>query len=168
VALGFDVRESDLPLRAAWPLFLVNSVNWFTDEDATYLSSFQTGDVWRVPVGVGTVASLKRPDGKVVSVPVHEGRAVYQGDKAGFYELTMSSGTAARPETYRTTFAANLLDATESHIAPADALTVDGKTAGPVLGFRVGVRREMWIYLVILAVMLTVLEWATYHRRITV
>jgi hypothetical protein len=180
VALGFDVRDSDLPLRVAWPLFLVNTVNWFTDEDTTYLSSFRTGEVWRIPVGVsGTAASLRRPDGKTVVVPVHEGRAVYLGDKAGFYELTMlssspttSPGTAtpvtANTGADRTTFAANLLDATESHIAPQDTLTVDGKSAGQLEGFHVGVRREMWIYLLIAAVLLTALEWATYHRRITV
>jgi hypothetical protein len=184
VALGFDVRDSDLPLRVAWPLFLVDTINWFTDEDATYLSSFRTGEVWRVAVGErGTTASLRRPDGKTVLIPVHEGRAVYLGDKVGFYELTMvPDGTSpASPERGknvsnvtsssamdRTTFAANLLDVAESHIAAQDTLTVDGKTAGQLQGFRVGVRREMWIYLLIAAVLLTVLEWATYHRRITV
>jgi Ca-activated chloride channel homolog len=30
------------------------------------------------------------------------------------------------------------------------------------------VRREVWIYLLIAAVLLTALEWATYHRRLTV
>jgi hypothetical protein len=164
VALGFDVRESDLPLRVAWPLFLVDTINWFTDEDATYLSSFKTGEVWRIPVGAPvTTAALKRPDGKTVDVPVHDGRAVYVGDQAGFYELSVVSTPPLR-----TAFAANLLDATESRIAPQDTLTVDGKTAGKLEGFRIGVRREMWIYLLIAAILLTAIEWATYHRRITV
>jgi len=178
VALGFDVRESDLPLRVAWPLLLVNAINWFTDEDATYLSSFRTGDVWRIPVSASvTAASLRGPDGKTAVVPVHEGRAVYLGEKAGFYELTPVASTSAAsasaatppvPAVPRTAFAANLLDATESHIAPQDTLTVDGKVAGPLAGFHVGVRRETWIYLLIAAVLLSALEWATYHRRITV
>ena len=67
-----------------------------------------------------------------------------------------------------TGFAANLLDVTESTIAPADQLVVDGKTAGPLEGFHVGVRRELWIYLLVAAAILTAIEWATYHRRITV
>ena len=80
VALGFDVRDSDLPLRVAWPLFLVNAVNWFTDEDGAYLSSFQTGDVWRIPVtGPGTSATIRRLGGKTVVVPVHEGRRCTRG-----------------------------------------------------------------------------------------
>jgi hypothetical protein len=172
VALGFDVRDSDLPLRVAWPLFLIDTVNWFTDEDATYLSSFRTGEVWRIPVGAGeSEASLRRPDGKTVVIPVHEGKAVYLGDEAGFYELRTLPGALARgpaPGPDRTTFAANLLDPSESRIAPEDTLTVDGKIAGPLEGFRVGVRREIWIYLLLAAVLLTALEWATYHRRLTV
>ena len=93
VALGFDPRDSDLPLRVAWPLFLLNSINWFTDEDSQYISSFRTGDVWRVPVVSSSgQARLKVPGGGDVLVPVHEGRAVYLGEQAGFYELSGTEG----------------------------------------------------------------------------
>ncbi len=161
VALGFDVSASDLPLRTAWPLFVLDCINWFSDEDAQYLSSFRTGDVWRIPVAGGLAqATLKRPDGTSQPVPVHEGRAVLLGQQAGFYELSAGEQT--------TTFAANLLDASESAIAPQDAVVVDGKPSGTVDGFRAGVRREIWIYLLLAAALLTVLEWATYHRRVTV
>jgi hypothetical protein len=179
VAMGFDVRDSDLPLRVAWPLFLLDTINWFTDEDSTYLSSFRTGDVWRVPVGAAaTQATLKEPGGTVLEVPVHEGRAVYLGQRSGFYELSVpevpgSAGDTPKPPgadqgVQTTAFAANLLDVDESALFPADKLVVDGKPAGPLEGFHVGVRRELWIYLLLVAAILTVIEWATYHRRITV
>lgn len=177
VALGFDVRESDLPLRVAWPLFLMNCINDFTDEDARYISSFRTGEVWRVPINEGDEgrdrAVLTTPGGGDVVVPVHEGRAVYLGDRAGFYELrraSMTDGDAvsrgAAPT--KTAFAANLLDADESAIEPAKELVVDGKKAGALEGFQIGVRRELWIYLLLAAVALTAIEWFTFHRRITV
>jgi hypothetical protein len=172
VALGFDVRESDLTLRVAWPVFLLNAINWFSDDDATYLSSVKTGDVWRIPVQSELeAASLKLPSGLFTDVPVHDGRAVYLGRHAGFYALSAKprlgdgKDTAGGPVV---DFAANLLDAEESAIAPADALVVDGKPAGALEGFHAGVRRELWIYLLIAAVMLTAIEWATYHRRVTV
>jgi len=185
VAMGFDVRESDLPLRVAWPVLLLNTVNWFTDEDASYLSSFRTGDVWRIPVGAqGPQAMMTLPGGAKEQVPVHEGRAVFLGQRSGFYELATAITPAAQKDpkdvpapggdesltqaggTVR--FAANLLDDAESTIGPAEKLTVDGKDAGTVEGFHVGVRREIWILLLIAAVLMTVIEWATYHRRITV
>jgi len=181
VALGFDVRDSDLPLRVAWPLFLLNTINWFTDEDASYLSSFRTGDVWRIPVGAqATTARLKMPGGGEQVVPVHEGRAVFLGERAGFYEMAPRGdgpfGQPATPDPAAnagaapavTAFAANLLDETESTIAPAIEIRADGKVAGKVEGFHVGVRREIWIYLLLAVALLTAVEWATYHRRITV
>jgi hypothetical protein len=167
-ALGFDLRESDLPLRVAWPLMLLDTINWFTEEDAQYLSSFRTGEVWRVPIATSaSQATLLRPDGQTEVVPVHEGRAVYLGQRAGFYELS-AQGTDPAAAPFTTSFAANLLDEDESKIAPADKIEVDGKAAGQVASFHVGVRREIWIYLLLIAVMITAIEWATYHRRVTV
>jgi hypothetical protein len=168
VALGFDVRDSDLPLRTAWPLFVLDCINWFVDEDARYLSSFRTGEVWRIPMAGGAgQATLKRPDGVTQVIPVHEGRAVVLGEQVGFYELSSEASSGAQ-DGGTMSFAANLLDASESAIAPQDTLVVDGGDSGSVAGFRVGVRREIWIYLLLAAVLLTALEWATYHRRVTV
>ncbi len=161
VAMGFDVRDSDLPLRTAWPLFIVDCINWFTDEDAQYLSTFRTGEVWRIPVAPGvTQATVKLPDGTTQTAPVHEGRAIMLGQHAGFYELTGGGQT--------TSFAASLLDESESAIAPQDPPQVDGKVPGAPEGFHIGVRREIWIYLLLAVALLTALEWATYHRRMTV
>jgi Ca-activated chloride channel family protein len=179
VAVGFDPRDSDLPLRVAWPLLLLNSINWFTDEDSQYISSFRTGDVWRVPVVSNSgQARLKVPGGGDVLVPVHEGRAVYLGEKAGFYELSGTDGNdpmasavagpGAGPVVTTASFAANLLDAEESVIEPVKELVIDGKKAGTLGGFQIGVRRELWIYLLLAALLLTFIEWITYHRRITV
>ncbi len=182
VAIGFDVRESDLALRVAWPVLLLNIVNYFTDEDSSYLSSFRTGDVWRIPVGQGsTQATLTMPGGASEPIPVHEGRAVFLGQHAGFFELglaptggTPPAPTAANNPTDVTQagvsvrFAANLLDDVESTIGPQEKLVVDGKEAGTVSAFHVGVRREIWIYLLFIAIAITVLEWITYHRRLTV
>ncbi len=166
VALGFDVRQSDLPLRVAWPLFVLDCINWFTDEDAEYLSAYRTGEVWRIPVsGAASKAVVKMPDGSSQPVAVRDGRAVLLGERAGFYEVSDDADAdGARP----VAFAANLLDAEETAIAPQDKLTVDGKGAGEVTGFHFGVRREIWVYLLLAAALLTALEWATYHRRVTV
>jgi hypothetical protein len=169
VAVGFDVRDSDLPLRTAFPLFLLNVVNWFTDEDANYLSSFRTGDIWRVPVSAGaTFVDVKEPSGALVRAPVHEGRAVFMGQTAGFYSVTPDTKAAPGEAAVPTEFAANFLDVDESSIGPIPELTVDGREAGRVEGFHVGVRREIWIYLLIAVAILTAIEWATYHRRLTV
>jgi hypothetical protein len=165
VALGFDVRESDFALRIAWPLFLLNTINDFVEEDTSYISSFRTGTVWQIPAPSSVeTATLELPDGSKRTVPVKEGRAVFLGQLAGFYKLT--TGTNGGAET--TMFAANLADPQESAIAPAEKLEVDGRPAGGVVGFTIGVRRELWVYLLAAVLVLTALEWLTYHRRVTV
>jgi hypothetical protein len=165
VALGFHPRDSDFPLRIAWPLFVLNVLTDFVAEDASYLSSFRTGEIWHVPVPtLSDEVWLTAPGSEPRRVPVQDGRAVHLGIDAGFYSLEAGpKGTAVKSE-----FAANLADREESSIEPRKTITVDGREAGAVTGFHVGVRSEWWIVLLALAVALTTVEWATYHRRITV
>jgi hypothetical protein len=174
VALGFDIRESDLPMRIAWPLFLLNTINDFVEEDVSYISSFRTGTVWNVPVSsAADTATLElvgpdggpphTPGGEKRTVPVKDGRAVFLGQLAGFYKI--STGSAAEETSM---FAANLSDPLESTIAPHDKLEVNGHLAGEVGEFKVGVRREIWVYLLAAVLLVTTLEWLTFHRRITV
>jgi hypothetical protein len=166
LALGFNPRDSDFVLRIAWPLFVLNVLTEFVAEDPSYLSSFRTGEVWHVAVPTLSDEVWLTPPGASAPkrVPVQDGRAVYLGLDAGFYALeTGPRGAAVKSE-----FAANLADMEESAIEPVATLTVDGKTTGPVEGFHVGVRSEWWIALLLLAAAITTIEWATYHRRITV
>jgi hypothetical protein len=163
VALGFDIRDSDLPLRIAWPLFVVNVIDDFLDEDANYLSSLRTGQVWKLAVpSDGVHATLELPSGAETLVPVNHGRAVFLGQAAGVYGLSMGPGEAV------TRFAANMASRSESTIAPAAELAVGGVKAGPVTGFGGGAKQQWW-FLALLAVMAVLaLEWLSYHRRVTV
>ena len=165
VALGFDPRSSDFVLRVAWPLFVLNVINDFIEEDTGYVSSYRTGEVWSMPAPSGAeIALLVDPSGKRRNVPVKEGRAVYLGDQAGFYKLIVG----AEPEASTTMFAANLADIEESRIEPKKELALGGRPANAVAGFTPGVRREIWIYLLVALIVVSVMEWVTYHRRITV
>ena len=163
VALGFDPRNSDFVLRVAWPLFVLNTINAFIEEDTGYVSSYRTGDVWNVPApGHADSATLKLPGGAKVQIPVRAGKAVYLGEQAGFYRLDFPG----EPEPVL--FAGNLSDPAESRIEPVKTLALGGKPAAKVAGFTPGVRRELWIYLLGLVLLVSVVEWFTYHRRVTV
>lgn len=165
VALGFDPRQSDFVLRVGWPLFILNAINSFVEEDTEYLSSYRTGEVWHIPApSEARAATLVDPLGLERLVPVKEGRAIYFGDQAGFYELTVGrDGDRAT-----SSFAANLLDSAESQIEPVARLELGGRRAEAPSGFHTGVRRELWLYLLLGAIGLSALEWFTYHRRVTV
>ena len=136
VAMGWDLRRSDMPLRIAWPLFVLNAIDWMVGEDSQYLSSFRAGTTFRIPVPTeADSAVVKDPDGHEATVPVVDGRAIYFGQRRGFHQVEAAGVT--------TRFAVNLGDPGERAVKPAPALTVSGRKAGAVSGFRVGVRREI-------------------------
>jgi hypothetical protein len=165
VALGFDPRNSDWVLRVAWPLFVLNSINAFVEEDTGYVSSFRTGEVWRIPVpSSAESATVIDPQGAQHTVPVREGRAVYLGEQAGFYKLVAGSGTDATSSE----FAANLSDLDESRITPVATLALGTKKAAAVSIGTPGSKREAWVYLLAAVIALSIIEWVTYHRRVTV
>ncbi|MEN9579966.1 MAG: hypothetical protein RJA70_2975 [Pseudomonadota bacterium] len=163
LATGFDPRDSDFVLRVGWPLFLLNAINTFASEDTSYISSYRTGEVWNVPVPSGlNQVSLRTPSGLEETVPVKDGNAVYFGEYAGFYELRGPGGEVL------SAFAANLIDAEESQLKPAEELVVGHKTAEKVTVSSTGVRLEVWLYLLLAACAISAIEWFTYHRRVTV
>ncbi len=162
-ALGFDPRNSDFVLRVAWPIFLLNAINTFASEDSRYLSSFRTGEVWHIPAPSELeLATLKNPQGEELTVAVKNGYATFFGEEAGFYELL---GADEKPVH---AFAANLSNLNESHLSPAPQLALGNVNAGAVEGFAKGVRRELWLTLLLLVMAVSLLEWFSYHRRVTV
>lgn len=161
VALTFDPRRSDLPLRVAWPLFLLNTIELFVQEDVGYVSSVRTGDTWRLPVPEqAKKVTILDPTGGRREVPVSGGQAVYAGKRAGFYTLEADGVSSV--------IAANLVSDLESRIEPPKELKVGTIEAGAMSAGALGVRREIWIYLVWIVLAVLLLEWWSYHRRWTV
>jgi len=165
-ALGFDPRQSDIVLRVAWPLLLLNAINAWVEADTHYLSSYRTGEAWRIPAPHGAQRFLLTdPNGTSITLPVHDGFASFFGQQAGFYQGRFFGAG----EPVDTAFAANLSDFEESTIAPHEQLVLAGTQAEPpTRGPRLELRREIWSSLLIVALVLSTLEWFTYHRRVTV
>ena len=176
-AIGFDLRKSDLPLRVAFPVLVVNALDWFEGDASALVGSFPTGQTWRIPAPPGSSELvLRTPEGRTARAPVRDGRATFFGKQAGVYELlstatrapTKVGGAGGAVSDPPQLLAANLASAAESRIAPRRELTLDGrKLAAPEPG-RLGVRRALWPYLLVLALALALGEWWTYNRRVTV
>ncbi len=186
VVVGFDLRHSDLPLRVAFPVLLVNALDWFSGDVAADARSYATGHTWRIPLsGATDRATLALPDGSTVPVPVHDGHALYHGQRVGFYELRPGEtgprpAAGSSPAAGRVLLSANLSDPTESAVRTRRQLRIGGAIgvngvgrregtllAAPDIG-RSALKREIWPYLVLLGLLLLCLEWWTYHRRWTV
>lgn len=145
VALGFDIRRSDLPMRAAFPLLLSNALGWLGAPTAPESASLRTGRSLRV-------ASPESPQSDAIEIPVTH---------PGFYRV-------ATPSSAPRTIAANLADASESDTAPASKLIIAGNAAPPPDPPVHRPRRPIWWWAILAAVALSLSEWWTYHRRWTV
>ena len=174
LAFGFSLpangRDSatDLPMRVAFPMLLVNTLDWFAGDQADLLTTYATGQRERVPLdGVvgATEAEVKGPDGTITHTPVIDGLATFYGQKVGYYDLTAKANGKPLASI---NLAANLASASESDIAPSSSLTLGGKKLEAPEAFAITHSQKLWIYLLLLATGLIVMEWVTYHRRITV
>jgi hypothetical protein len=175
LAFGFSLpaagRESatDLPLRVAFPMLLVNTLDWFAGDQTDLLTTYPTGARERIPLdGVvgATEAEVKGPDGTVTKTPILDGLATFYGARVGYYDVTAKDGKGnpiAQIE-----LAANLASPTESDIAPSTELSLGDKKLQKPEAFAITRSKKLWIYLILFAMALIVMEWVTYHRRITV
>ena len=163
IALGFDPRKSDIVLRVAWPLLLLNCIHSFSELDDTDYSSYRTGTVWHMQTrNELTSAVLVGPEGSEHTLPVRNGQASFFGESSGFFTLRTPDGEVL------TRFAANLSDPEESRLDVAPELRFGSLTASPPSGFSEGVRRELWVILLAVVLFVLFVEWFTYHRRVTV
>jgi hypothetical protein len=160
VGVAFDIRNSDMPLRVAFPVFMINVVDYFTLDDDSYIPNYTTGDTWAIDVQKDAEsATVTTPLGTQTEVPVFNGRAVFHGDQTGFYTVETSG--------QRRTIAANLSNLSESRIEPGD-LELSGDKVAQNTDNLIFERNKLWIWAVLALILLLLLEWATYNRRMTV
>jgi hypothetical protein len=175
VACAFSLSATDLMLRVAFPLFLVNALDWFASDEADLLTTYSTGTRARVPldgvVGVSEV-SVTSPRRRETRAPIVDGHATFYASEVGVHSLVArEQSTPGKPPgrvLAEVGLAANLASPSESNIAPAPKLSLGGVALEQPQGFGMSHRRSIWLYLVLLAVLLLGVEWLTFNRRITV
>ena len=177
LAFGFSLpgpgrdTATDLPLRVAFPLLLVNALDWFAGDAGDLITTYVTGQRERVPVdGVvgATEASITAPDGSLSKAPIADGVATFYPSQVGFYDLSVFDAATPPNAVASLGLAANLANPIESDITPSATLTLGGKALQAPEAFAVSHSQRLWIYFLLLAAFIVVIEWITYHRRITV
>ena len=144
-------------MRVAFPMLLVNALDWFAGDQADLLTTYATGQRERVPLdGVvgATEAEVNGPDGTVTHTPVIDGLATFYGTRVGFYDLPRRRRTASRSR--RSSSPRTSRRRRESDIAPSTELTLGGKKLEAPEAFAITHSQKLWIYLVLLAVGLIV------------
>jgi hypothetical protein len=177
LAFGFSLpgpgREdsTDLPLRVAFPLLLVNALDWFAGDEGDLITTYATGQRQRVPLDgvVGqTEAEVTAPDNATARAPIVDGIATFYANLVGFHRLEVKGKDPSGPPLASLELAANLASSAESDIGPSSELTLGGKKLLAPEAFAVTRSQKLWLYLLLLVGLIIAVEWVTYHRRITV
>lgn len=160
VAFAFDVSESDLPLRIAFPLLMANTLEWLSRHEV------------EIPLGVraGSAISLN-PGEKVLKTPEREfsyelpdaapdtfATETFAPSRNGFYLLRGDSGDRW--------IAVNTFSEDESNLHTPEMESVRQTAARlPVAG--IATAWPLWIYLALAALLLFTVEWWLFHWRRT-
>ena len=180
VYVAWNLLDSDMPLRVAFPIFLTNVTQWLTARPGDAGGVLRPGEVAVLPVPSGTkTVTITRPDGSkdTVSAPENGPLLYDKTTLAGTYQVSASGPNGAMPPFY-----VSLLSAQESNTSPVAKPTVLITDASPPPGSKnpltaannnsandsvrgVRVRREVWPLLALAALAFLAVEWAAYHRR---
>jgi hypothetical protein len=162
--LTFDLHDSDLPLRIAFPVLMANITAWLNPGQAFDApTGLLPGEALAITPDTGTTAVLvRKPDGTLWTRVIDAPGAVRfeETDQPGLYTVTMRAAAGDRPAG---AFAVNLFAPGESALAPAASVSLGQAPASQAQEEAVG-QRELWPWLAALALLLLTGEWWVFFR----
>jgi hypothetical protein len=165
VLFTFDLRQSNLPLSAAFPILMSNTLGYLEPSGQASRHDFRPGDVLTVaPLPQAEEIVIRRPSGPGQTFP-SDGRPIQFSDTSvpGLYMVAQrTAGQILLEEP----FAINASDEAESDVRPKPVALGSGRTlqtgAPPEL---VPVNREIWAWLIVPVLALLLVEWFWFHRK---
>ncbi|NVB40425.1 VWA domain-containing protein [Pseudenhygromyxa sp. WMMC2535] len=180
--IGFDPRGSDLPLRTAFPLLVANAVDYFGRREAGFVAAVPIGASrelaladFGVPSEGVSLLEVTPPDPDPdddseptpVRVRAQDGRFRIRALVPGVYGITVRDGEAADAHfevavNQANTAASNLESRLDEDVVPEASAAGEAPEPAPLS------EGPLWTLIMLAAVALIVVEWASYHRRKTV
>lgn len=161
--LTFDLFSSNLPLRAAFPIFIRNTVDWLTrDRAARETESWNGGETlaFGVPEEISEI--------KLVSPSNRVWELIPGPDRLVSFAETYETGVwrAEIPGRPDQRFGVNLMNRSESDPAVTESLRIDstGEQIATGLGNELRANREIWRWLAAAALLILIMEWVLYRR----
>ena len=156
VRVSFALEDSNFPLHPGFPIFLTNTLGWLMDEQVALARA--PGQI-EVPLAMAAVTDLEGSD--VATWPLAN-RTVFMADQPGLYTVAQADR--------RLRVAVNLASTARTSVNDSgftsDEITSAASTA--LADTEMGPSEELWMAFLLLALFLVVVEWVTYHRRLTV
>ena len=159
VLVGFDLHESDLPLRIAFPILVQNVSEWLLPPSVPSHSFHPDEAVTIVPESVATSVSIVRPDGSRRTLAAASIATFADTDLTGLY--TVEQTIAGKLE--RSWFSVNLFSELISQLKPPDRLTLPPTRTTITQATHQG-QLEIWPWIALAALGVVMAEWLAFHR----
>ncbi len=163
--LTFDIHNSDLPLQITWPILMANLLDWFSPQGViASTNALNVGDtlVLRPPL-TAEMIQITQPDGTIREIPIDRQSIIYaETEQTGVYTLEVLEDGDSQ---HRQVFTVNLFDPGESDITPQPTITLGSVTITSDEGDEMG-QLELWPIIALLALLILLIEWYVYHRRL--
>lgn len=174
LGIGFDPRQSDFPMRMAFPLFIDNLVRYVEQRTPGFVASAPLGtsaELGLADLGLSTEGMTRidvtDPAGEVTQLPVERGRFRLRALVPGVYTIAALDGTAQGSAVEVAVNQTNP-DASDLHSVLPQMELPEGAVAGDAPEPAPLTEGPLWTVLMLLAAAVIAIEWATYHRRVSV
>jgi len=158
LVIAFNILESDWPLRSSFIVFFANLKEEARAAFVDFPAKVKAGQA--IPIrstGRSKFITITSPSRTEYQFP-DDGSTIFfnQTGEVGFYRVESGGGVRE--------FAVSLLEQAESDIRPRGNIYLGGEVveAGTTV---TRVNREIWPWFALLALLVVMLEWYAYHRR---
>ncbi len=153
--VGFNLLDSDFPLRVGFPIFVANALRWSVGEQRWEQGFIlKAGNIVTLTVPSQQVL-IRHPDGRSETLNAPENLLTLRAtEKVGVYEIRSGNLVAK--------FAVNLLNADESDIAPKQTITLGAHTVAAQAAKITW--RDLWWLFVLLALVVLAVEWLVFVK----
>lgn len=173
LGIGFDPRQSDLPLRVAFPLLIANTVDYFEQRLPGFVASLPIGgdrelslaELGLAAEGVSAIEVTAPDSERPTRVRVQDGRFRMRALVPGVHSVRAVDGEAAG---MAVEIAVNQASAAASNLQSRLDDMPDEAKAGSAPEPAPLSEGPLWTLIILIVAGVVALEWASYHRRQTV
>lgn len=160
----FDIRDSDLPLNIAFPILMASLLDWYAPPSLVPAATVSLNAPALIfPPPNASLVRVTLPDGSTRDLTTTgDELSLTETSAPGLYTVEALAGDALLQTG---AFAVNLFDAAESAITPYSSIQLGEQTITPQTETALG-QREFWPWLAALGLLILLIEWAVYHRRV--
>jgi Ca-activated chloride channel family protein len=157
---GFDLHDSDLPLRIGFPILIQNMSEWMLPPSVPSRSFAPDEPVTIVPEAGAATVMVVKPDGSRRSLATGALATIGDTDLTGVYTVEQFVAGAV----VRSWFAVNLLSDRTSQLTPLDRLTLPPTRSTALAQPTHRGQIEIWPWIALAALAIVVAEWLAFHR----